>query len=178
MQYAPRAYEWIKDCKATADGLSIACVGREKAESDLPPFDKEKVHSFPVSRFHRLTPSRHCMLNETSQMVWRNLETGEPSLQIAGCCVQALHTRNPATGEVATTSDLAEVRRMCRELQRHAYSPSTVYAHRWREGDLVVFHNRGVMHSITGQLAQHPQRRLLWQCNMASLTPVVPFSGC
>jgi hypothetical protein len=49
VQYAPRAYEWIKDCKATADGLGIASVGREKAESSLPPFEREKVHSFPVS---------------------------------------------------------------------------------------------------------------------------------
>jgi hypothetical protein len=50
VQYAPRAYEWIKNCKATDDGLSIACVGREKAESGLPPFEREKVHSFPVSQ--------------------------------------------------------------------------------------------------------------------------------
>jgi alpha-ketoglutarate-dependent taurine dioxygenase len=110
-------------------------------------------------------------------MVWCNLETGEPSLQIAGCCVQALETRNPATGEVTTTSDLTKVRKICRDLQQRVYSPSTIYAHRWTEGDIVIFHNRGVMHSITGQLSQHPQRRLMWQCNMASMTPVVSFSG-
>jgi hypothetical protein len=57
VQYAPRAYEWIKDCKATDDGLSIACTGREKAESDLPPFEREKVHSFPVSHPDRLAMS-------------------------------------------------------------------------------------------------------------------------
>lgn len=110
-------------------------------------------------------------------MVWRNLQTGEPSLQIAGCCVLALHTLDPATNKVTTISDLAEVRRICRTLQKRALSPETVYAHRWREGDLVVFHNRGVMHSITGQLAQHAQRRLLWQCNLASATPVEAFVG-
>lgn len=53
VQYAPRAYEWIKDCKATADGLSIARVGREKAESALPAFEREKVHSFPVSHLRK-----------------------------------------------------------------------------------------------------------------------------
>jgi alpha-ketoglutarate-dependent taurine dioxygenase len=107
-------------------------------------------------------------------MVWLS-PSSSPSLQIAGCCVRALHTRDPATDKTITISDLAEVRRICRNLQRRALSPETVYAHRWREGDLVIFYNRGVMHSITGQLAQHPQRRLLWQCSMASLTPVVPF---
>ncbi|KAM0709082.1 hypothetical protein Q7P35_003118 [Cladosporium inversicolor] len=168
VQYAPRAYEWIKDCKATADGLSIARVGREKAESDLPVFEPEKVHSFPLRSLTDASPLQ-------KQMVFRNPSTLSPSLQIAGCCVQALHTRNPATNGTTTISDLAEVRRICRSLQQRAYSPATVYAHRWREGDVVIFHNRGVMHSITGQLAHHPQRRLLWQCNMASLTPVVPF---
>lgn len=49
VQYAPRAYEWIKNCKATSDGLSIAKKGREQAESDLPEFNWSKVHSFPVS---------------------------------------------------------------------------------------------------------------------------------
>jgi hypothetical protein len=55
VHYAPRAYEWIKDCKATDDGLSIVSAGREKAVSDLPAFEKEKVHSFPVSYLCRLT---------------------------------------------------------------------------------------------------------------------------
>ena len=113
-------------------------------------------------------------------MVWRNPSTNAPSLQIAGCCVQALHTLEPTTNKTTTISDLAEVRRICRNLQKRALSPETVYAHRWREGDVVVFHNRGVMHSITGQLGRHEQNRLLWQCSMGSLTPVEGFveGGC
>jgi hypothetical protein len=56
VEYAPRAYEWIKACKATSDGLSIARVGREKAESELPAFEREKVHSFPVSEAASIVP--------------------------------------------------------------------------------------------------------------------------
>ncbi|KAH9810916.1 alpha-ketoglutarate dependent xanthine dioxygenase [Teratosphaeria destructans] len=48
VHYAPRAYEWMKDCKATADGLTIAKTGREKSDDELPPFDPAKVQSFPV----------------------------------------------------------------------------------------------------------------------------------
>jgi len=48
VHYAPRAYEWMKDCKATSDGLTIAKSGREKALTELPPFDEAKVQSFPV----------------------------------------------------------------------------------------------------------------------------------
>ncbi|KAI7082555.1 hypothetical protein KC356_g8289 [Hortaea werneckii] len=150
VQYAPRAYEWIKDCKATADGLSIAKRGREKAEDELPDFEWDKVHEFP--------------------MVWKNPATGKPHLQILGCCVRALRTKDPKTGVVTTIGDLDEVRSICHSFQSRVYSPENVYAHRWEKGDLVIFHNRGVMHSITGQLARHPERRLLWQFNMASLT--------
>ncbi|KAI6825631.1 hypothetical protein KC340_g10674 [Hortaea werneckii] len=150
VQYAPRAYEWVKDCKATADGLSIATRGREKTEDELPEFEWDKVHEFP--------------------MVWENPTNGKPHLQILGCCVLALRTKDPKTGVVTTIDDLDEVRNICHSFQSRVYTPENVYAHRWQKGDLVIFHNRGVMHSITGQLARHPEKRLLWQCNMASLT--------
>ncbi|KXT02986.1 hypothetical protein AC579_4788 [Pseudocercospora musae] len=150
VQYAPRAYEFIKDCKATDDGLTIAKLGREKEQSELTPFEWDKVHSYP--------------------MVWRNPATNRPHLQVLGCCVGSLHTRNAYTGRVDVVDDLAKARRMVHRMQSRIYRPENIYAHRWRKGDLVVFHNRGVMHSITGQLAKHPQRRLLWQCSMASET--------
>jgi hypothetical protein len=48
VQYAPRAYEWIRDCKATPDGLTIEKMGREKALDQLPEWTWDKVQSFPV----------------------------------------------------------------------------------------------------------------------------------
>ncbi|OAG06576.1 alpha-ketoglutarate dependent xanthine dioxygenase [Paraphaeosphaeria sporulosa] len=151
VHYAPRAYEMIRNCKASSDGLTIENVGRETLIPDLPPFDPEKVHSFP--------------------MVWTNPSNGLPHLQIAGCCVYSLTTIDPSTGNKTVVSELAEVRRICHELQEKVYRPENVYAHSWQKGDLVIFHNRGVMHSISGQLAHFKERRLLWQCNMASSTP-------
>ena len=47
-----------------------------------------------------------------------------------------------------------------------------VYAHRWEKGDLVIFHNYGVWHSITGQIKD--AKRLLWQCTMTSGTAPEP----
>lgn len=49
VHYAPRAYEWIRDCKATADGLTIANVGAEKDLDELSDFLWDQVQSFPVS---------------------------------------------------------------------------------------------------------------------------------
>ncbi|WP_411028602.1 TauD/TfdA family dioxygenase, partial [Salmonella sp. s58998] len=73
--------------------------------------------------------------------------------------------------------DLAEVRRICHGLQSKVYRPEYIFAHRWQKGDLVIFHNRGVLHSITGHIANRPERRLLWQCSMASGTPPEAYTG-
>lgn len=108
-------------------------------------------------------------------MVWRNAGNGEPHLQVLGCCVYALHTKDPATGKLTVMSDLDEVRKTCHKLTSKVYQPDTIYVHRWQEGDLVIFHNRGVVHSITGELTtpntdDDPEKRLFWQCSMISGT--------
>lgn len=75
--------------------------------------------------------------------------------------------------------DVEEVREVVYKMQSKIYAAENIYAHHWQEGDVVIFHNRGVMHSITGQLAkykeQEDKRRLLWQCTMTSTTPPKPF---
>lgn len=48
VQYAPRAYEWMRNCKASPDGLTIEKVGRETPLDQLPPYEWDKVQSFPV----------------------------------------------------------------------------------------------------------------------------------
>ncbi|RDW91643.1 alpha-ketoglutarate dependent xanthine dioxygenase-2 [Coleophoma crateriformis] len=148
VQYAPRAYEWIRDCKASADGLTIQSKGREKKLDELAEWTWEKVQSFP--------------------MVWENHGNGKPHLQILGCCVYSLTTTDPATGKSTVIDDIHEVRRVCYALQSKVYAPENIFAHRWEQGDLVMFHNRGLLHSISGQLSRYPNRRLLWQCSMAS----------
>ena len=100
-------------------------------------------------------------------MVWKNPgDQNKPLLQILGCCVYALRTRNPSSGDVAEINDIAEVRRIVHSFQKKAMSPEYIYAHTWEEGDLVIFHNKGVWHSITGNL--DGVERLLWQCTMES----------
>lgn len=100
-------------------------------------------------------------------MVWKGPDGSQkPLLQIQGCCVYALRTTDPKTGDVTTIDDINEVRRIAHSLQKKAMSPEYVYAHAWEEGDLVVFHNKGAWHSITGNLDNID--RLLWQCTMES----------
>jgi alpha-ketoglutarate-dependent taurine dioxygenase len=108
-------------------------------------------------------------------MVWENYGNGKPHLQILGCCVYSLTTTDPKTGEKTLIDDVEEVRRICHKFQSKVYAPENIFAHRWEQGDLVLFHNRGVMHSISGQLSTYQERRLLWQCNMASGAPAQPY---
>lgn len=162
VQYAPRAYEWMVNCKATEDGLTIAKVGNEKSLDELPEWTWDKVQAFP--------------------MVWRNHGNGEPHLQVLGCCVYELRTTDPVTGKVTVMSDLDQVRKTCHQLLSKVYTPENIYAHRWQEGDLVIFHNRGVLHSITGNLSgssdgEDPEKRLFWQCSMASGTSPIPYKA-
>ncbi|CRL29300.1 Taurine catabolism dioxygenase TauD/TfdA [Penicillium camemberti] len=158
--YAPQAYEYIRQCKASEDGLTIPNFGREIPVEKLSEWAWDKVAEHP--------------------MVWRNpLNPDRPFFQVHGCCVYKLTTRNPATGEITVMDDVEEVREVVYKMQSKIYAVENIYAHHWQEGDVVIFHNRGVMHSITGQLAkykeQEDKRRLLWQCTMTSTTPPKPF---
>jgi alpha-ketoglutarate-dependent taurine dioxygenase len=106
-------------------------------------------------------------------MVWRNPGSkGLPHLQIHGCCVYKLTTTDPNTGAVTVIDDLVTVRNICYAMQKKIWEAENIYAHRLQEGDLVIFHNRGVLHSITGQLDNNQddeeKKRLLWQCTMTS----------
>lgn len=104
-------------------------------------------------------------------MVWKNNGNGLPHLQILACCVYALETVDPKTAKTTILRDLQEVRSVCHNLLRKVYAADNIYAHRWEQGDLIIFHNRGVMHSITGQLAESKEKRLLWQCSLAGSSP-------
>jgi xanthine dioxygenase len=47
-----------------------------------------------------------------------------------------------------------------------------VYPHDWEEGDLVLFNNHGVTHSVVGAFRED-EVRLFRQCNLAASAPPV-----
>ncbi|GMF80403.1 unnamed protein product [Aspergillus oryzae] len=114
----------------------------ELSESELPPIDQSKIMILP--------------------MVWKNPVTGKPALQIHPSAVRKIHQKD---GSVI--DDLARVREIVYRLQRPAISPKHVYVHDWEEGDLVLFHNRGVLHSVVGAFGDD-EVRLFRQCNLAA----------
>jgi len=144
VRYAPHPYVWIKQARAHSTGLGIVSEGKELSRADLPPHREEEIATLPL--------------------VWVNPLTGERALQAHACCVEQL-----ITDGVALT-DLDACRRIIYELMRPGIAPTKVYAHAWLPGDLVIFNNRGVWHSVVGALRPN-DRRVYHQCNLASNEP-------
>lgn len=126
-------------------GLGLHSEGLELPSSELPPIDEKKIMVFP--------------------MVWKNPVTGKLALQIHPSAVRRIHC---ADGTVI--DDLERVRDIVYKLQRPAISPQYVYPHDWEEGDLVLFNNRGVIHSVVGAF-KPDEVRIFRQCNLAASEP-------
>ncbi|KAK0465913.1 uncharacterized protein EV420DRAFT_1261465 [Desarmillaria tabescens] len=82
--------------------------------------------------------------------------------------------KNPVTGDKegalypdAHLTDLKEVRGLLYKTQRPAIALKLVYPHDWKEKDLVIFHNRRVLHSVVGAFTPD-QVRAFHQCNLAA----------
>jgi alpha-ketoglutarate-dependent taurine dioxygenase len=146
IRYAPHPYVWMKRARARSNGLGLLSEGRELARDELPPFDPAKTTTLPL--------------------VWVNPLTGRRSLQLHAYCVEDVVVDGAPIG------DLAECRRILYDLMRPAIAPARVYAHPWRDGDLVIFHNRGLWHSVVGSL-RPSDLRVYHQCNLASSEPPI-----
>ena len=142
IEYAAHPYIWMSGAKSRSDGLGLFSDGLELSESELPPVDGSKIQILP--------------------MVWKNPVTGQLALQIHPSAVRKIHLANGAV-----IDDLEKVRDIVHRLQRPAIAPRFVYAHDWEEGDLVLFNNQGVLHSVVGAFRED-EVRLFRQCNMAA----------
>ncbi|KAF7302305.1 Alpha-ketoglutarate-dependent xanthine dioxygenase [Mycena indigotica] len=161
VKYAPHPYVWMAPARAKSTGLGIESEGLELGLDKLPPWEEEKVQILP--------------------MLWKNPLTGELSFQVHPCAVLELII-DPLPPQVsrdtalypngANITDLKQVRELLYQMQRPAIAPSVcdylfVYAHDWSEKDLVLFHNRVVLHTVVGAFAED-QVRAFHQCNLAA----------
>ncbi|KAF1842771.1 Clavaminate synthase-like protein [Cucurbitaria berberidis CBS 394.84] len=147
VQYAPHPYIWMSPARSRSHGLGLVSENIELPADQLPPIDKSKIKILP--------------------MCWKNPVTGQLALQIHPSAVQALHL-----ADGSTISDLKEVREIVHRLQRPGIAPELVYAVDWEEGDMALFNNRGVLHSVTGSFLPE-EVRIFRQCNMAASEGVI-----
>ncbi|GJE97802.1 TauD/TfdA family dioxygenase [Phanerochaete sordida] len=163
VKYAPHPYVWMAPAHAKPTGLGIETEGLEMALDELPPWEQAKVKVFPL--------------------LWKNPVTGGLHFQVHPCGVCELFVDPLPAGAAregalypdgAHLTDLGLVRDLMYRMQRPAIAPSLVYPHDWHEKDLVLFHNRGVLHSVVGAF-KPDQVRAFHQCNLAaSDDPVGP----
>ncbi|KAI9510760.1 alpha-ketoglutarate dependent xanthine dioxygenase [Russula earlei] len=163
VRYAPHPYVWMAPAAAHSTGLAIETEGKERPLAELPSWVEDKVKVFPVT--------------------WKNPVTGALHFQVHPCAAQELHVDPlpdgaPREGALypdgAHLTDLKEVRDLLYKMQRPAIAPNLVYPHDWKEKDLVLFHNRGLLHTVVGAF-RPDQVRAFHQCNLAaSDEPVGP----
>lgn len=145
VQYAPHPYIWMSPARSRSDGLGMESDSVELSYDDLPPIEEEKIKILP--------------------MCWKNPVTGQLALQVHPSAVQKLHL---ADGTVI--NDLKEVREIVHRLQRPGIAPKLVYPIDWEEGDMAVFNNHGVIHTVTGSFTPE-EVRIFRQCNIAASEP-------
>jgi len=163
VKYSPHPYVWMSTARALSTGLGIENDGLEMPLVKLPPWEEDKIKIYP--------------------MLWKNPVNGNLHFQVHPCAAveifvdalpEGVHRDGALYPEGAHITNLGDVRSLLTTMQRPGIAPSFVYPHDWKEKDLIVFHNRGVIHSVTGALKPE-QLRVYHQCNLAaSDEPNVP----
>ncbi|PPR02341.1 hypothetical protein CVT24_011685 [Panaeolus cyanescens] len=167
-KYPPHPFQWVRDAKAVSTGLGMESDGLEVPLDDLPAWEEKEVKIYPF--------------------VWKNPVTGELHLMVHPCLVMEVHVDPVPLGCVkegalypdgACLKDLEDIRKLLYQIQRPGIDPKAitnqlVYPHPWEENDLVLFNNRGLLHSVVGVFTKD-QVRLFHQCNLAgSDAPIGP----
>ncbi|KAF9478069.1 alpha-ketoglutarate dependent xanthine dioxygenase [Pholiota conissans] len=163
VKYAPHPYVWMAPAHAMSTGLGIESEGLELPLEELPEWSEAKLKILPV--------------------LWKNPVTGALHFQVHPCGAMELLVEPLPEGasregalypDGAHITDLKEVRGLLYKMQRPGIAPELVYPHDWRENDFVLFHNRGVLHTVVGAF-KPDQVRAFHQCNLAaSDEPVGP----
>ncbi|KAH0837865.1 taurine catabolism dioxygenase TauD, TfdA family-domain-containing protein [Lanmaoa asiatica] len=160
VRYAPHPYVWMTPARALPTGLGIESEGLEIPTGELPEWEESKVKTFPMlSDSCGKTRLRGTSTSKSTRAAFRN-SSSSPSRQ-------ARNAGDALYPDGVHIKDLAEVRALLYKMQRPAIAPQLVYPHDWQERDLVLFHNRGLLHTVVGAF-EPDQVRAFHQCNLAA----------
>ncbi|GAA5837167.1 hypothetical protein JCM11251_005274 [Rhodosporidiobolus azoricus] len=157
VRYAPHPYVWMGTAKSRSTALGMETEGKEVPLEDLPAWEEKHIKTLPVC--------------------WKNPVTGDLHLQVHPSAIHELiidpvPASSPVTSSTlyptgAHLTDLQQVRDLIYSMQRPGIAPENLYVVDWRPRTLALFHNRGVLHSITGAFKEDDVRAF-WQCNQAA----------
>jgi hypothetical protein len=125
--YAPKPFKWMSTAHSAQLGHTLVTEGLEIPIEELD-WDESKLKRYP--------------------MIWTNPQTGEKSLQIHGQAAWKLFLKSSPNGEEQVIENLAEVRAWMDSLMRHVIRPENIYAHHHKEGEVTLWYNRALWHSV------------------------------
>ncbi|KAI0484971.1 hypothetical protein GGR56DRAFT_53115 [Xylariaceae sp. FL0804] len=154
VEYAPRPYAWMGECRGRPNGLGVASEGRERNLDQLGGWDPAHVKRYPL--------------------VWVNPVTGERAFMVHGICARRLFLRASPDEEPRVVDDVAEIRSWLRPIQERVLRPEYIMLPSLHEGDIVMWANWQCFHTaIDYPDALGP--RTMHQANIgASTAPVGP----
>ncbi|EME77685.1 uncharacterized protein MYCFIDRAFT_191119 [Pseudocercospora fijiensis CIRAD86] len=150
--YSPHPYQWISRCKQDPIGITIAQgQGLELKDEELPPVDEKKVKKYP--------------------MVWHNEVTGKKAFMVHSIIAKKLHLKSSPTDEEKVIDDVDEVRAWLYGFDRRMVKPRNVLIAPYEEGDVCVWHNRGMKHAFLEYPLEKLGARTMHQVNIAASCP-------
>lgn len=98
-------------------------------------------------------------------MVWVNPLTGEKSFQVSPAAVRKLWIRHSVDESPHVIDDIKEVRSFLYDIQTRILKPEYILVEPGEEGDLLLWENRGTMHTRIDYPAKYGSRT----CHQAGL---------
>ncbi|BGP30948.1 hypothetical protein JCM10296v2_002710 [Rhodotorula toruloides] len=157
VKYFPHPYVAIGTAKSRSTALGMETDGLEVPLDELPPWEEKHVKTFPVCWKNPVTGNLHFQVHPS----------GIKELIIEPLPPTATRSSSTLYPDGAHLTNLKEVRDLMYKMQRPGIAPELVYVVDWKPKTLALFHNRGVLHSITGAF-QPDEVRAFWQNNLAS----------
>lgn len=154
VEYAPRPYSWMGDCRGNPNGLGVVSEGREKSLDELGEWDPAHVKRYP--------------------MVWVNPVTGEKAFMVHGMCVRRVFMRSSIDEQPKVLDDVVEIRQWLKTIQERVLKPEYIMLPAVEEGDIIMWANWQCFHTAVDYPDAYGPRTM-HQANIgASSAPVGP----
>lgn len=168
----PTAYTLLYGVETPVEGGDTALCSTYAAYESLPKATRERLHALRGVHSYRymhgkrndvapLTPAQLARTPDvTHPMIRTHPMTARKSLYLGGNCLAGLQD-----------VDDAEAWPFLKELFAHATREEFQYVHKWRPRDVVIWDNRGTMHTAT-EYDRERYRRIIWRTSVRGEAPL------
>jgi taurine dioxygenase len=174
----PTAYTMLYGVETPAEGADTMFTNTFAAFDALPAekrawlsdlrqiFSLAYMHELRVKEIGPLTEDQKRRTPDvTHPLIRRHPISGRLSLYVGSSSVRGI-----------VGMPEAEARPLIEELFEHAIKPEFQYVHKWQRRDVVVWDNRGTMHTAT-EYDRVKYRRLVWRTSMIGEIPLGPMAA-